>query len=451
MSRQMMIGMHFGSGYGSQPGAWRMPGVDPTSYTNFDNQVRYAQAAERGKFQFLFVPDFPALKGDIDTEAPQITIDPMMTLAAVARETSKIGLVATGSTTFNEPYNLARQFKALDLMSHGRAGWNAVPTSDPAIAANYGRDIPARAERYERLHETIQIVQALWGSWGRDAWVHDAATGRFADPAKIQPINLRGRHVGSRGPLPLPPSEQGQPVIFQAGGGDQGLEVAGRYASGVIGAVHTIEDAREHRTALREAAERAGRDPDEIKFFAGLMTTIATDRRAGLDRRIELTGQSFPQRVAYLGQMLGLPLNQDQLGKPLSQAQLAAARPSPRDPRSIQALKIAAEGWTVRDVLAHGVIDYHPAIAGPAVEVADHMQAWFKAGACDGFWVSPDVYEDGIDAFVDGVVPILQERALFHMDYEGNTLRDHLGAAAQYGLDARAMKPVDAENMSRRV
>jgi FMN-dependent oxidoreductase (nitrilotriacetate monooxygenase family) len=435
----MLIGMHFGNGYGSQPGAWRMPGVDPMSYTNFDNQVRYAQAAERGKFQFLFVPDFPALKGDVETEAPTITIDPMMTLAAVARGTQRIGLVATGSTTFNEPYNLARQFKALDLMSHGRAGWNAVPTSDPAIAANYGRELPPRAEKYERLHESIQIVQALWGSWEQDAWLHDAASGRFADPAKIRPINLGGRHVAASGPLPLPPSEQGQPVIFQAGGGDQGLEVAGRYASGVIGATYTIEDARAQRMALRNAAASAGRDPDEIKFFPGLMTTIARDRRAGLDRRIAVSGHTFPQRVAYLGQMLGLRLDPVRLGEPLSQAQLDAARPSPYDPRSAHALKIAREGWTLRDVLAHGVIDYHPVIAGPPIEAADHMQEWFEAGAADGFWVCPDVYEDGVDAFVDGVVPILQERGLFHRDYEGTTLREHLGVPPQYGRDPRVI------------
>ena len=437
--KQMLIGMHFGNGYGSQPGAWRMPGVDPRSYTNFDAQVRYAQAAERGKLQFLFVPDFPALKGEVATEPPSITMDPMITLAAVARGTERIGLVATGSTTFNEPYNLARQFKALDLLSHGRAGWNAVPTSDPAIAANYGRELPPRAEKYQRLHESVQIVQALWGSWEADAWLHDVASGRFADPAKIRPINLQGQFVGARGPLPLPPSEQGQPLIFQAGGGDQGLEVAGHYASGVIGATYTIEDARAERMALRDAAERAGRDPDEIKFFPGLMTTIAPDRRAGLDRRIAVSGHPFRQRAAYLGQMLGLRLDPSRLDEPLSPAQLAAARPSPFDPRSAHALTIAREGWTLRDVLAHGVIDYHPVIAGPAVEAADHMQAWFEAGAADGFWVSPDVYEDGIDAFVDQVVPILQERGLFHRDYEGTTLRDHLGAPAQYGLDARIL------------
>lgn len=161
VKKQMLVGMVFGNGYGSQPGAWRMPGVDPMGFTNFDNLVRYAQIAERGKFQFLFMPDFPALKADIATDAQQLNLEPMMTLAAVARGTERIGLVATGSSTFTEPYTLARQFKALDLMSHGRAGWNAVPTNDPSIAANYGRELPPRIEKYERLHEVIQVVQAL--------------------------------------------------------------------------------------------------------------------------------------------------------------------------------------------------------------------------------------------------------------------------------------------------
>jgi FMN-dependent oxidoreductase (nitrilotriacetate monooxygenase family) len=439
MTKQMMIGVALSNGYGAQHTAWRMPGVDPANYTSFDAQVRYAQAAERGKFQFLFLPDYPALKGDVAVESPWVSLEPMMTLAAIARGTKRIGMVATGSTTFNEPYNLARQFKALDIMSHGRVGWNAVPSWDPAVAANFGRELPPRGEKYERLHEVVQLVQALWGSWEQDAWKLDTASGRFADPAKIKPINLRGRHVAAAGPLPIPPSEQGQPVIFQAGGGGNGLEVAGRYASGVMGAPQTLEDARRQRFELRAAAERAGRDPDEIKFFVGIMTTVASDRRVGLDRRIMLTEHTFADRVVYLGQMLGLGLDPAQLDAPLSSEQLAAARPSPADPRSVYALKVARQGWTLRDVLAHGVIEFPPAIAGPSVEIANFMQAWFEADAADGFWVVPDVYEDGIDAFVDGVVPILQERGLFHREYEGATLRDHLGAPAQYGLDARVL------------
>ncbi len=183
--RQMILAMQLGNAYGTQPMAWRAPGVDPGNYTSFDAQVRYAQAAERGKIQFFFLPDFAGLSTDVTRESPMLTLDPLVTIAAAAHATERIGFVATGSTTFTEPYNLARQFKTLDVMSHGRIGWNAVTTSDAGVAANYGSEIAPRPQRYQRAHETIQIVQALWGSWGKDAWLQDTATGRFADPDQI--------------------------------------------------------------------------------------------------------------------------------------------------------------------------------------------------------------------------------------------------------------------------
>lgn len=167
------------------------------------------------------------------------------------------------------------------------------------------------------------------------------------------------------------------------------------------------------------------------------MTTIAKDRRTALDRRIQLGGSSLIQKFDYLQKMLGIPLDPSLINEPLSEAQLETARPSRYDPRSSNALKIARQGWSVLDILAHGVIDYHPVIAGPGVEAADHMQAWYEAGAADGFWISPDVNSDGIDAFVDQVVPLLQERGLFHKEYESKTLRGHLGVPDQYGIDPR--------------
>ncbi|MEC3909557.1 NtaA/DmoA family FMN-dependent monooxygenase [Sphingobium sp. CR2-8] len=438
----MIIGMHLGNGYGSLPGSWRMAGVDPLSYISFDAKVRQAQAAERGKLHFLFLPDGPsAVAADIEHELPGFNLDVMMTLAAVARGTERIGLVATGSTTFNEPYNLARQFKALDIMSHGRAGWNAVTSAGEDVAANYGLKIPSSGDRYSRAHEMVQLVQALWGSWGKDAWVHDQTSGQFARTSEVAPINLGGRFVASRGPLYIPPSEQGQPVVFHAGGSSSNaLNLAGRFASAVIGAAFTIEEGRAHRSAFRDAAKRAGRNPDEIKFIAGLMTTIADDKRTALDRRITLTERAFPQRASYLQQMLGVRIDLVRLDEPLSPQQLAVARPSPGDPRSLRALAVAREGWSVRDILAHGVIDYQPVVAGPPTEVADHMQEWFEAEAADGFWVSPDVYADGLDPFIDYVLPILQDRGLFHRDYEGSTLRDHLGVPGQYGIDPRVSR-----------
>lgn len=435
--KTMIVGLHLGNGYGSQPGAWRAPWVDPTSYISFDTRVRQAQAAERGKFHFIFLPDGPSAVADIEHEAPHFNLDVMMTLAAVARATERIGLVATGSTTFNEAFNLARQFKALDIMSHGRAGWNAVTSSGSEVAANYGQRIPPSADRYARANEFVRLVQSLWGSWGENAWVHDQDSGQFANGDQITPIEFQGKYVGSRGPLYIPPSEQGQPIVFHAGGGRNAFEFAGRYATAVIGACFTIEDAQAQRQAFRNAAVIAGRQADEIKFIPGLMTTVAKTRREALDRRIRLTERYFSHQVGYLGQMLDLRLDPTMMDRPLSHMQLATAHPSELDPRALRALEVAGEGWSVKDILAHGVIDYHPVIAGPPVDVADHMQKWFEAGAADGFWISPDINEDGIDAFVDGVVPILQDRDLFHREYEGATLREHLGAPHQYGTDPR--------------
>ncbi|MGV0110658.1 NtaA/DmoA family FMN-dependent monooxygenase [Arthrobacter sp. CP30] len=449
MAKHMLIGMHLGNGYGTIPGAWRAPGVDPTSYTSFDAKVRHAQAAERGKLQFLFFPDGPSHVADLDNEPPNFNLDVMVTMAAVARETSRIGFGATGSTTFNESFNLARQFKALDILSHGRTGWNAVTSSADDVAGNYGQQIPPSPERHGRAHETVHLVQALWGSWEQSAWVHDRTPGQYAHADQVAPINLGGKFVASRGPLYIPPSEQGQTVIFHAGGSPNAHQFAGRWANDVIGAAFTIEDARAQRAAFRESTERAGRDPDEIKFIVGLMTSLASTKREGLDRRTSSSGRTFGQRAAYLGRMLGLHREPPQLDDPLSPAQLAAARPSPGDPRSTHALKIASEGWTVRDILAHGVIDYHPVIVGPPVAAADHMQEWFEADAADGFWISPDLEEGVIDDFVDGVVPILQDRGLFHRDYAGTpsaTTSAHRHTGTRRGRSAR--RPVTRPPLS---
>ncbi|MEH0424546.1 hypothetical protein [Streptomyces sp. B21-083] len=203
-----------------------------------------------------------------------------------------------------------------------------------------------------------------------------------------------------------------------------------------------MEDAQAQRQALRDAAKRAGRDPGEVKMLAGFMPTIAPSRQAALERRRFLDEVvDLNQRVRYLGAMIGLLLDPGRLDEPLTADQLADAIPSPHDPRSAHALEVAREGWTLRDVLAHGVIDYHPVVAGTATDAADHMQQWFEAGACDGFSIAIDSYHDGFDAFVDQVVPLLQERGLFHDDYEGPTLRENLGAPEQYGLDPRFRKP----------
>ena len=431
---QMQLAMQFGSGYGIDQGAWRMPNADPTAYMNIDKLVEFAKIAERGKIQMIFFADTPALQVDIMYQPPPHSIDPTVVMTALARETERIGLVATYSTTFNYPYNVARQLKALDVISNGRIGVNFVTTSDQGAALNFGNKIPSRKERYEKAHEFIQIVQALWGSWEEDAFLMDAKNGKFADRDKIQPINAAGDYLQSRGPLPIPPSKQGQPVIFTAGGSEETLKIIGRYASGVYTNPYDIESARAYRMIFRSGANQYERNPDDIKVFPGIIPSIAPtkeeaiERRRQLDRNIDLRG-----RVQYLGSMIGIPLSYDQIDQPVPKELLDHAYASPQDPRSSRALELVKTGMTIRDVLAHGIINYHPVIVGTAEEVADFMEEWFLNSACDGFAIQPDVSFDGIKDFVDQVIPILQERGLFHKEYEGKTLREHMGVSYQYG------------------
>ena len=346
--------------------------------------------------------------------------------------------MATASTSFIEPYLLARQLKALDVISRGRAGWNAIPSYEPDAFANFGKLPPARENKYERLHEVMQVVQALWGSW----WGYEAGepdqTGMYADPAHIRPVNLQGKHVGARGPLPIPPSEQGQPVIMMPASSGYGLQAAGMYANVVVGMASTIEESRAMRHTIREAVAQAGRDPEEVKFIIFVGFTVgeterqALDARRALDDWIDDRGPLSRLR-AYLGlnQELTLP------DEPLTAAQLASVRAHPNDARSVRAVELAKAGWSPRDILAHAVFDSIPTVIGTADQAADHLQEWFEAGAADGFVMSFDDYHTGIDGFIERVVPILRERGLFHDSYEGKTLRDHFGLPPQYGPDPR--------------
>jgi alkanesulfonate monooxygenase SsuD/methylene tetrahydromethanopterin reductase-like flavin-dependent oxidoreductase (luciferase family) len=239
----------------------------------------------------------------------------------------------------------------------------------------------------------------------------------------------------------VPPSKQGQPVMSHSGAGPHSHLLAGRHANILITEVFTIDEARRNREALRDVARASGRNPDDVKYFVGLQPTVADSHADALARRGALVEPTVMRNVRYLGQLLGLQLGPGDLDAPLSAQQLAAARAHPGDPRSYRALDVAREGWTVRQVLYHAVIDFHPAPIGRPETIADFMQEWFEAGAADGFWMTPDILVDGLDAFVDGVVPILQQRGLFREDYEGETLREHLGVERQYGLRPTASTP----------
>jgi FMN-dependent oxidoreductase (nitrilotriacetate monooxygenase family) len=437
-SEHMVLGIALTNNFGAHPAAWRMPHVDPQSYTDIDVTAEQARTAERGGLQFVFIADRLFLHGDLAASNPLFNMDPIVTLAAVAQATTRIGLVATASTSFTEPYLLARQLKALDVISHGRMGWNAVPSFEPDAFANFGKEPPARENKYERLHEVMQVVQALWGSWGYEAGQPDQA-GMFADPAHIRPVNLYGTHVGARGPLPVPPSEQGQPVIIMPASSGYGLQAAARYANVIIGMPSSIEEGRAQRDTVRQAAAQAGRNPEDITFLAFAGFTVgdtereALDAHRVLDAHIDIRGP-----LARLSAYLGLHQQLTQPDEPLTPAQLAAVRAHPQDARSARAVELAKAGWSPRDILAHAVFDPYPSVVGTAEQVADHLQEWFEADAAEGFMLNFDDFSTGIGGFVDHVVPVLRERGIFPDSYEGRTLRDHLGLPPQYGLNPRA-------------
>ncbi|MBS4456720.1 NtaA/DmoA family FMN-dependent monooxygenase [Tuanshanicoccus lijuaniae] len=437
MKKQMKIVSQMGSGYGGEFKTWRLPEAKADAYTDMDYYVEMAQLAEKGKLHALFMADTPALVNDISRDTPMHSMDPLIFMTSVARATKHIGLVGTFSTTFNEPYNLARHLKTLDVISHGQVGWNAVTTSTQATAANFGTRLMSSRDRYGRAHEVIEAVQRLWGSWGEGAYIHDKETGQFADMSKIKPVQYKGEYIQTEGPLPIPPSKQGQPPIFQAGPSPEGIRLAGRFASGVYANPFTIEEARDYRNILRESAIKHGRSADDINVFTGFMFTIADTKEEALARRRQVMAfdpQETTQRLNYLSAMVGINLNRFDGEKPLPEDVREMLEANWQDPRSPRAVELLKNSYSPLDTLAMGVINYHPVVVGTATDVADFLQEWFESGATDGFSIVPDLSHDGVRSFVEQVVPILQKRGLFHDDYEGNTLRENLGVSYQYGV-----------------
>ncbi len=430
--RRMLLGGQI-INHGSSEGAWRWPGNKPDLYYDLDAMAHIAQVAERGQFQLIFIADHPAMREDLTHRPPMATIDPIVVASHLIGKTKRIGIVLTQSTTFNFPYTVARQIKALDVLSHGRIGWNAVTTSDQSIASNYGARLDDRETRYARAHEFIQLVQALWDSWGEDALKLDVERGIYADVSAIQPINLGGNYVASRGPLPIPPTPQGHPLIFQAGGGAEGLQLAGMYASGVYSMVTDIPSGRAHRQALDHAALAAGRDPSAVKLFMGIFTTVADSEEAALARRealLQLSSVPLAAKLHHLSILVGVRLRMETIREPLSADRLAALVPHPHYPHAERAARLLREGKSPYEVVLRDVTGFHTTVIGSPTQVADQLQELFEAGAADGFFISPDVISDGLPAFVDHVVPVLQERGLLNEGDEGSTLRQHFDAAS---------------------
>ncbi len=405
--------------------AWRASSADPSAFVDVQHYVHAAQIAERGTFDAVFLADTPSF-ADRPEYRPYQALEPTIVLATIAAATDPIGLIGTASSTYNDPYNLARRFATLDLTSGGRVGWNVVTTADPSASRNFGFDnVTAHRDRYERAAEFSEVVKALWDSWEDDALVGDKATGQFIDVAHVHPINHVGRHYKVRGPLNVPRSSQGRPVLIQAGGSEDGRNLAARHAEAIFSVAQTQEDAMAFAQDVRARARGVGRT-DDIVFLPGLATMLASTE-AEVQRREEELWELLPSEYG-LARVAGL-LQVDPAQLDLDQPLPASLVPPEHGMQTFAAatLRVARrDSLTVRQLLRKlGGSTGHRLIAGTPEQIADDIAQWFLSGAADGFNLMPDVLPEGLEVFVDHVVPLLRQKGIFRNEYTGRTLREH--------------------------
>lgn len=431
--------MHLGSlshGVGSHVAGWRMPGAE-TEKENFDLVARAVRTAERGKFDFVFFAD--AVNTGADA-APMFVVrfEPLTLLGALSIVTDRVGLVATVSTTYSEPYNVARALASLDHLSHGRIGWNVVTGSSPDAAANFSRDKhPPHDERYAMAQEYLEVVKGLWDSWEDNALVGDKQTGQFIDTGKLHVLNHAGKYYRVAGPLNASRPPQGYPVIFQAGASDRGLELAGATAEVVFATQSFQEEAIAFAAKLRDAAEAAGRPRDAIKLLLGVSPIIGDSEGEARDIIAQLGAFVDPvTSMRVLSDRVGIDLAGYDIDGPLPDLP-----PSTMMQGHARVLQSVARRYamTIRQLRDYAAVSSgHRVLIGTPIQVADDLEAWFTSGACDGFAIMTPYSPQPFERFVDQVVPILMERGLFRKEYTGKTLRDHLGLARPPHPAARA-------------
>jgi len=411
-------------------GAWRYPGAWPDANFNFAHLKRLAQTLEAARFDAFFMADHLALL-NMPTEALRrshtvTSFEPFTLLSALSQATERIGLVATASTTFDEPFHVARRFASLDHLSNGRAGWNIVTTSNPDAARNFGRDEqPDHAARYARAREFYDVVTGLWDSWADDAFVRDAESGVFFDTERLHVLAHRGEHFSVRGPLHIARPVQGWPVIVQAGASEPGRQLAAETAEVVFTAQTTLEDGRRFYADVKGRMDKLGRNRDHLKILPGALVVVGDSDEQARALRDRLDGLvHYESAIASLSIALGHDASVFDPDQPLPEVPETNASKSSRE----RAIDLARrEGLTVRQ-LAQRLGGYGGlAFVGSPATIADRMQEWLESEGADGFNVMFPWLPGGLDAFVQQVVPELQRRGIFRREYEGRTLRENLG------------------------
>jgi FMN-dependent oxidoreductase (nitrilotriacetate monooxygenase family) len=421
--------LHLGailSGVGTGQNDWLAPGLPGDASVNIDWYIENARKAEAAKFDHVFIVDSPYITPDT---APHFLnrLEPLTLLSALAVATNKIGLAGTLTTSYWEPYNVARQFASLDLISKGRAGWNVVTTGLEGAARNYGREehIPHQ-ERYRRAAEFVDVVKGLWDSYEDDAFPRNKEKGVFLEKSKQHKLNHHGEFFHVAGPLNIQRSRQGQPVIFQAGESSEGRAFGAAIAEGIYSNAENFEQAKEYYDDVKTRAKALGRNPDHIIILPGLIPII-DDTDEAAQARQEAQDEKLDLQKALV--QLGRPFNYHDFSKYALDAPFPSVEHLTLNSYKGHAERIirvaAKEGLTLRETAWRFVARRLPFV-GTAVTVADEIQRWFEGGACDGFNFRVSNPAD-FARFTDQVVPILRARGLFREDYEHATLRGHLG------------------------
>jgi N-acetyl-S-(2-succino)cysteine monooxygenase len=425
-SRQMHMGV-FVLGTGNHQAGWRYEGA-ATSHMQLPVIQEIARIAERGKFDLLFISDSMVMD---PTDHPSFLcrFEPTTLITALAGCTTHIGLGATVSTSFNEPFNVARVFGSIDHISGGRAAWNVVTTSNTKAAQNYSREEHIEHElRYARAQEFVDVVRGLWDCWDDDAIVADKATGQYINADKVQPLNHKGRFFQVRGPINMARSPQGQPVIIQAGGSPSGLELAARTADVVFSVVQELEPAKAAYADLKSRMAKYGRAPEEIAVLPGVMPIVGETEGEARAKLAKLQSWISPTNaITLVASRIGYDVTGHDLDGPVPPP------PSSEGGRTFHRVlyeMAKRENMTLRDLYnltaaARG----HWVITGTPAKIADILEEWFVEKAADGFNILPAYFPGAFADFVDLVVPELQRRGLFRRDYEGTTLREHFGLA----------------------
>lgn len=438
MGKQMHLNLFIHS-RGHHEASWRHPKSSPKALTDISYLTDAAQTAELGLFDSIFLADTLVVNDDV-AQAPRLWLEPISTLGALAMATKKIGLIATASTTYMEPFNLARQFASLDHVSAGRIGWNIVTTWSVPAASNFGaNDQISHADRYLRAEEYVKIIKELWDSWSDDAVVDNRTGGLYAKVEGIRPIDHTGDYYQVAGPLNVPRCPQGRPVLVQAGSSEVGREFAARHAEAVFTAHLEMATALDFYKDLKSRAKAQRRDPDSIIILPGFSPIIAGTEAEAKQIAKELNELTDVEvgRKRLMGRFGGYDFSHLPLDRPLTQNDFP-------DPSTVQAARsraevivgmVTREKPTLRQLLAKlAGARGHFIFAGTPEQVANELELWFKSGAADGFNLMPPIIPWMLEVFVEEVVPVLQQRGLFRKEYKGSMLRDH------YGLERPSVK-----------